>query len=58
MLRCHIKCFFNQNYTYRKRNIVRCDALQINRNDNILKKIKKIIDVFFKKFSNNLNIHD
>ena len=50
--------FLIQNYAYRKRNIVRCDTLQINRNDNIFKKIKKIIDVFFKTFSNNLNTHN
>ena len=50
--------FLIQNYAYRKRNVVRCDALQINRNDNIFKKIKEVIDVFFKTFSNNLNTHD
>ena len=47
-----------QSYAYRKRNVVRCDALQIDRNDNILKEIKEVIDVFFRALSNNLNTHD
>ena len=50
--------FLIQSYAYLKRNVVRCDVLQINRNDNIFKEIKEIIDVFFKTFSNNLNTHD
>ena len=50
--------FLIQSYAYRKRNVVRCDALQIDRNDNIFKEIKEIIDVFFKTLSNNLNTHD
>ena len=47
-----------QSYQYRKRYVARCDNLQINRNDHIFDVIKKIIEIFFKTLSNNLNTHD
>ena len=47
-----------QSYQYRKRNVTRCDTLQINRNDHISDVIKKVVEVFFKTLSNNLNTHD
>ena len=50
--------FLAQNYQYRKRNAARCDVLQVNRNDHIFDAIKKIIEIFFKTLSNNLNTHD
>ena len=51
-----MKHFFDNQY--RKRNVVRCDTLQMNRNDHIFDIIKKIIEIFFKTLSNNLNTHD
>ena len=50
--------FITQNYRYRKRNVVRCDALQMNCNDYIFDIIKKTIEIFFKTLSNNLNTYN
>ena len=50
--------FLAQSYQYRRRNVARCDALQVNRNDHIFDVIKKVIEIFFKTLSNNLNTHD
>ena len=47
-----------QSYQYRRRNVARCDALQVDRNDHISDAIKEVVEIFFKTLSDSLNTHD